>query len=475
VKQLGCVRVVGIGLLLCISQVSGRAAQAESQNSSSESAVSQPISSQSSSRVDISSTGDAQQTNPAQVQPDNHVLSGAEAFGLGSLNGFRQIFDPALQVSEFGQSGVVGRQLLSMTGFGGSLDVEQHRGRYGLTATYHGAETIYQPSYAGLHYLPYHDGAISQELFLGRWILRFRDDFLYSREAGFSGLFTGGPAQSSTVVNNLQPSSALTGTIETGLARQIYNTTVGEIDYGVSRQSTVTLVGFYGLAHFFDTGYIDTRDARAIVGYNYSLSVKNSLAVRYDLDDIEFIGTGSRIQTDSPQLAFGRKVTGRLALQVAAGPQAVHLEDFGSSSGSELSWNASGALTYAWTRRTGSSLSVFRGVSAGSGVFFGAETESTTASIDHEFTRSLSGSINGGYSANKSLVSIPTFASQFNVWFAGANLNQRIGRNFSLSMSYGFEQQTSGGGTCPVSSCGLPGSFSEFGATFQWRPLIQGR
>jgi hypothetical protein len=413
---------------------------------------------------------------PSQAQADTHVLSGAETLGLGSLSTFRPRFDPSLRFSELGQTGIVAGHIMAVSSLGGSLDAEQHWGRYHLTVSYHGAETLYQPSYFGIHYLPYQEGAISQEILLGQWTIRLRDDAFYSWEAGFGGLFTGGPAQSNNgALTNLQPSLASSGTILTGLARQLYNTATGEIDYATSRETTLTIVGSYVLAHFLEPGYISSGDIHGSVGYNHAVGPKNNIALTYDLDSTRYVGTSARLQTDVVQMAFGRKVTGRLAFQLSAGPQLVRVDNLGSSNSKQLSWSTLGSLTHQWTRRTGYSLSYFRGVSAGSGVYFGSNSQTVSAAANHEFTRSWSVLVNGGYAINKALVPSAIFANQFNNWFAGATVNRQLSRDFRLSMTYAYQQQTSGTGGCPVGGCGLPGSVRQFGVTLQWHPLVQGR
>jgi hypothetical protein len=418
--------------------------------------------------------GDAPPQVSPQPQPDTHPLSGAQTLGLGSLPRLQRIFDPSLEISEFGQTGIQPRQTLSVSSLGGRLDVDQRWGRSDLMVAYHGAETFYQPySYYGLHKLPYQDVTLSQEILAGRWKLQLRDDLLYSWGPGFGSLFAGGPAQAGqSALSSVQPSLASTGTIQTNLAKQLSNSSVVEIDYERSRRTTLTVLGSYGLLHFLDPGYINNQDIIGRLGYNYALSGKNIIALSYERNHITFIGANFRLQTDLAQIMFARKATGRLAFQVSAGPQLLHLDYIGSAQRQQLSWSASSSLTYQW-RRTGYSLSYFRGVTAGSGVLLGSTSQTATATVNHEFTRMLSASVNGGYAMNNGLVSTPGFASRFDNWFAGANLNRLIGRQVRLGLSYAFEQQTSGAGTCPVLSCSLPRPFSQYGVTFQWHPLVR--
>lgn len=406
------------------------------------------------------------------AQPDTHVLSGAETLGLGSLHRLTRIFDPALQFSEFGETGIAAGKTLSVTSLG-SLDVEQRWRRSDLTVNYRGGDTFYQPSLYGIPNLPYHNATISQRIFLGRWTLLLRDDLQYSWGSSFGGLFAGGATalDENRSLGAIQPSLTASGTIQTALARQIYTTALSEADYAFTRRTTLTFVGSYGLQHFLDSGYIDSQNATGRVGYNYALSGKNSLALTYDHNLTTFTGVSGRLETDSVQAAFGRKITGRWAFQLAAGPQFLHFHHFGLNNTKQSSWSAFSSLSYEG-RRTTYSLSYSRGVTAGSGVFFGSRTETVTATARRELTKLWSASVYGGYASNHSLVPIPVFASNFDNWFAGARLNRPIGRQFSFGLSYEFEQQSSGVGICPVLSCGLPASFSQYGLTFEWHPLL---
>jgi hypothetical protein len=412
----------------------------------------------------------------SQAEPDTSFLSGTEIFGLGSLYGLRHSFDPALYVAESRESGLVaGGHALSTSGLGGSLNLEQHSSHYHLTVAYRGAEAIYQPSFYGFHYLPYHDATISQRILLRRWTLRLRNDVVYSWESDFTGLFTGGQVQAgNAVVTGIQPSLVSSGTIQTDLARQLHDTALGEVDYARSRRTTLTFVGSYSLARFLDPGYINSENIDARVGYNYALSAKNSIGVTYDYNRINFADTRDRLQDQSVQLAFGRKVTGRLAFQIAAGPQLLTFANFGPSILRELSWSAFSAMSYQW-HGTGYSLSYFRSASAGSGVYLGSTGETVTVSVNRQITRSWSASLNGEYAINKALLPAAGFASQFDDWFASAKLNRQIGPQIRVSVNYAYQQQTSRGGACPVSSCSLPGSFSQLGVNLQWHPLARGR
>ena len=244
-------------VLLCSTSAHGQVDKTYDPQSRSQNAPGQPLppdtnnSGQVGESVNDSSTQGAESST--QSQPDTHVLSSGEILGLGSLNSFRRVFDPSLQFSQSGQTGMVAGQILSVTSLGGGVDLAKSWRRYQVTAVYNGAETIYQPSYFGIHYLPYHSLGIAQAVLLGRWTLRVRDDLRYSWASGFSGIFTGGPVQAgqNALLDGIQPALVPNQTIETGLVRQLSDTVLAEADYAFSRRTTMTFMGSYNMLHFF--------------------------------------------------------------------------------------------------------------------------------------------------------------------------------------------------------------------------------
>jgi hypothetical protein len=414
-----------------------------------------------------------------RVEPDTHALSGAETLSLGSLYYLRRTFDPALYFSEFGYTGVSGQSNTGSTArstVGGTLDAERRWSRYDLVAIYNGSDAYYYPyAFYGPQNMPSHNLALSQQVRSQRWTFRLRDDFLYSWQAGFGSLFTGGPVmgnQSSTLTA-LQPSLNPSGTILTGFARQVTNLALGEVDYALSRRTTLTFTGSYGLLDFLDPGYLSSHRIGGRAGYNYSLSRRNSIALLYEYDRTSFSGTSSLFDSHLLQMSFGRKLTGRLALQIAAGPELSRFDNLGPSNTQQLSWTVSGTLAYQMPR-TAYSLSYFRGVTPGSGVFLGAESETITASVNHQFTRFWSAFMNGGYALSKALIPNSVFAGSFDDWFVGGNLGKQIGRHVRLALSYEYQKQIIGRGACPVLSCGIKPAYQVFGVTLNWHPWSKG-
>lgn len=164
------------------------------------------------------------------TQPDTHVLSSPESMGLGSPAGLYQLFDPLVRVSESIASGIVPNQLDSVTSVGGAVSYDQQWNKYRLTALYTGAQTFYAP--ASYPNTAYQEATLSQQIRWNRWTVRLRDDLVLAPGNNFSGLYTGstGLAGTTAPIPGTAPVLTSNETIQTGLARSLTDSTIGEVD-----------------------------------------------------------------------------------------------------------------------------------------------------------------------------------------------------------------------------------------------------
>jgi hypothetical protein len=423
----------------------------------------------------VSSAYGAQAYDPSQVVPDNNTLSGAENLGVGSLQQPRDVFDPSITLSSWGQTGMPGRNgqnyLHPTSLVGGGLNLNQVWGHNQFTASYHGGENLY---YGYQQNTSYHDLTVSQQFASPRWRLQVRDDFTAAPGTTFGDVGMGGPGLigqfSSTLGNSLgslgqrfQPAE----TIQTNQAMRYGNTALGEVEYSLSRRSIFTFAGSYGLLHFTDAGFINSHMVNGQAGYDYLLDAKNSIAVLGSYGKINYSGTSIATSDYLADLAFGRKITGRLAFQAAAGPEQIHVTGTGTGGFQLWTWSVNSALTYE-RRRSGASLSFVRGLSGGSGVLLGAKNNTFTGTVHHQFSRFWSASANGGYAFDASLAPVGASTIHFNTWFMGANLGHQLGRHTELGFNYSLLNQNNPA-VCPIAGgCGAVGLQQSFGMTVNW-------
>ena len=403
--------------------------------------------------------GLALESDSSQPQADTHTLSSIETLGIGSLGVLRSIIDPSFTISQSGDTGIVPGMKNSSTSLGMNLAFDRNWSRSRLIGSYGGAQVLYHP-YSALN-SRYHNLSVAQEFQFSRWIFRLNDKLTVAPEASFGGLDTGGTNTQRTLKSSL----GVNDTILTQRAKRIANTASGEVNYYLSRRSIVTVAGSFASLNFSDPGYIDTQRITGRVGYDYALNPKDSIALLYDHGRTDFSTASVRQQTDTIQLSYGRKVTGRLALQIAAGPQLLR----SSSQSSSLDWNLSSTMNYQ-TRRTQYSVSFDRAPSSGSGVFLGSATNIATASVHHALTRSWAASLGAGYAFDQALVPVNGTIEHFRNWYGNASVGRLVGHHVRFDLNYRFQRQGAGTGTCPVLACGSTQSRHTLGMTLGWHP-----
>lgn len=447
---------------------------------------------------------DPQQYDPSQVSPDQNTLAGAAPFTLGSLQHASNTFDPVISVSQLGQTVPSASGKTVLTGISvasGSLNFDRTWSEYRFTTLYNGGETLdlgygRVPGFFATpspHY-QFHNLSVTQEAAWARWHILLRDNFIASPGAQFSGQGIGGPglvAQFSSMLgasmNSLGQSFQPVETINTAEAMRYQNSILGQAEYSFSRRSAFTFSGSYGVLDFTGAGYFSSTKFDVQGGYDYLLDPSDSFAILGSYGKINYSGTGTAatgtILTGNGNsttdyvgaLAFGRKITGRLAFQVAAGPQEINETGAGGTGNLHLLFaTVNSALTYE-RRRSGVSFTFVRGLSTGSGVFLGATSNSFSAAAHYQLTRFWSAYINGGYALNNSLPSATAGKIQFDNWFAGANLGRQMGTHAQINFNYGAIEQNNPP-NCPVAVCGGVGLQQIVGMTVNWhlRPIEEG-
>jgi hypothetical protein len=92
----------------------------------------------------------------------------------------------------------------------------------------------------------------------------------------------------------------------------------------------------------------------------------------------------------------------------------------------------------------------------------------------YQLSKHWSGSVNGGYSLNNSLVPAGVQSIQFNNWFAGANLGRQLGTHLAINFNYGALEQNNPS-ICTVATCGGSGLEQSVGMSLNWHLLPVGK
>jgi hypothetical protein len=287
----------------------------------------------------VSGQDNSQPYDP-QVTPDTNTLAGVTPFTFGSLQRRDNVFDPAITVSQLGQTFPSSTGPSNLTGetiVGGSLNFDRIWSENRFTALYNGGENfnygnggVSGPFGTNTPNYQFHDLSVTQEADLARWRIVLKDIFAASPGAMFTGQGIGGPGLSSQISSLLGSSlSSFAGstvpsqTINTGFAMRYVNSILGQVGYSFSRRSTLTISGSYGLLHFTGPGYISSNLVTAQAGYDYLLDPSNSIAFLASYGKIDYTGTTSSTTDYVGAFAYGRKITSCLAFQVSPGPKLI--------------------------------------------------------------------------------------------------------------------------------------------------------
>jgi hypothetical protein len=440
---------------------------------------------------------DTDEEGTQSLTPDTRALAGAQNLTLGNLANDHSYWQPHIDIAGSVDSNPQvtpnGSGWGTWTSFAGGVDVHRTSGNSDMTVNYLGGAAISTDGGAN-------NGIVQQLGFvdsftLRRWTLSFIDQmgYLPGSSYGFGGLggiesSTGGSAGLGTTFGPPQQTTL------TGTGQSFTNAFNTEADIHVTPRTSLTFAGGYSLLHYFDNAsdLLNSTDAIFRGGYNYLVTRKDTIAVFYTYTAYRYSNFDQSINDHTIQASYARRVTGRLAFQIAAGPQIalsrIPITTASGSSGSEtgsgtstnsstqLYWSLNMNLQYQ-LRRAALGLSYYHGVSAGSGVLGGAVTDTVTGSATRQMSRTFSSQVTAGYARNNGLAisSTATPTSQtYSYWFTGATFSHPIGRTLALTLSYQLQYQDSSGSFCTGPTCGtnLLRNVISFGIGWHERPLL---
>lgn len=429
--------------------------------------------------AESSSTGVSSGTQPAPVpapRQESTPLTSAQDWSLAGIGTGRNLLLSSLSLDLRGDTrpdlGNSGRRLTAATTIGGQLTFQRVQAQNEFVAEYQGGGTFYASG--GNHMRSQQDFRVSYKRIGRAWAFLLSDAVNYSPEGGgrnglgFSQLGTGVSAGGNSFVNlNSQflPNQSITATN----SPRVSNTILAEFQKTLGRRSAMTFSGSYGILRFLEDGFIDGNTISFRAGYNYTPTARDTIGFLYGGNLFRFNGTAQENLSHTIHISYGRQITGRLSLQMGAGPQVTMFDTILGTRESRVSWSMNNTLRYRLAR-TGLSLSYIHGVTGGSGVFLGAQTDDVNASISYQLSRVWRARLGVGYAHNESLreLSTGTTARRFNTWRGDMELSRPVGRYARMYLRYGVERQTSTT-TCTTGNCPLFGTRQLFGLGFTFR------
>ncbi len=352
---------------------------------------------------------------------------------------------------------------------GGSLGLRRANKDSALDVIYDGGVVIYDSStsFTG-DYSSYHRLNLAQSFNVRRWTFTLADDLNYSPQGtaaqslGLTGLGSGlGAALGTGVgIGGINPLLSANQSVTTLFARQLANSVGGDLQYGLSPRSSVTAGVTYSNVFFPDGGFSNTHQFSVRSGYNRNWTAKDTVSVLYTFSEIRGSGSGfGDLNTHSVQMAYARRVSGRLSWSVSAGPE-LRQQSFLDNS---VSWTAQSGLQYARLNDS-MSLDYSHGTTGAAAV-----GETSTDRLQLGYTRAMARvwnvGVNGSLFRNVQLLGVKT---EYRSGAAGVQVRRQLGPHASLNFNYQYQRQISDG-VCVGTLCpGFKRHLFAFG--FSWRP-----
>ena len=366
--------------------------------------------------------GDTDETPTSQqILPDTRSLTGVEDLSLGSMPVTHSYWQPFVSFSETGDSNpdyATVSDWGTWTSFYGGVDVHKTSSISDMLWVIWAVGCFRMVARRKME--SFSNSSFEDKFSFRRSTFSVFEQLGYLPESsfGFAGLVGAGvPGESGS---GLGTGFTAGQSILTPRAQNLTSSTAVEWDTRLSPRTTLTFVGGYAFSLLqAPTNSGDSTipvflsnygDATFQAGYNYQLTPKDTIAVSYLFGAFRYSGnTGQSMNTNTILVSYGRRITGRLAFQVAAGPQI-------TSSSSPITGSASSAGRSA--RRDGVylalntsllfqlrhallSASYSHSVTGGSGVLAGAETNVAFGTVSGQVTRKVHALWNAGYSRNE--------------------------------------------------------------------------
>ena len=444
-------------------------------------------------------SGDQQDQNGAPndtLQPDITPLTGIQDATLGSPEIRHSYWVPGIQWSGTIQSNSYNHSQNSswlMNNYLiGNLSLLKAWSRSELAINYSGGGFFSTDSTQGNGV--YQSLTLSQTFQWNRWSVQILDQFSYSPTSNFGfggGTNLGVPGVGGTLgstIPGMGTSYLPNDSIYASVGPRYINATALQMTYATSPRGSITASGSYGFLNFVDPGNVDNDTTTATVGYNYALSHEDSIGAFYRFSGYHYPGQPQAFGNQSFNIAFSRRRTGRLALQLYGGPAITTFRVPVGGQSNEIGANAGASVTYA-VKDGELSGHYVHGLSGGSGVFTGSNLDQLSFAATHKLSRVWSGQFNFGFSHSTSVVNLAAASStaatstaatfpSYNSWFFGGGVNRALGRNARLAIAYNATAYTYSHSGCTGSSCSGNQSSNNFTnyitINLQWhtRPFV---
>ena len=424
-----------------------------------------------------------------ELARDTRALAGAQYLSLGTPALTHSFWQPLFNLTSTLDTNPLATNhtsgLTAWSSFYGGLDLRRVSRRSELILNYLGGGLISSNGSA--------NDSLIQQLELGeklswrRSAISFFDLLSYLPETSFGFSLPSEPNLTSGQALSVQPALTPTQSILTTRGQRISNSFLAEVDTALTTRSSLTFVGSYSLLRFPAGGFLNFDDTIFQAGLNHQMTRDDTIALLYRFSAFRYNNFDHSIDGHAVQFTYGRRITGRLAFQLAAGPEVgLFHRPISTAAGSggdsatatnsspQVYWTLDTSMTYQ-RKRAQFALAYDRSLSGGAGVLAGAVDNQVSGSMNSKLSRKLNGGLVLGYARNEGLnAATPTPSRQsYNYWFGGVNFGHPWSRSANLFLSYRLQFEDSNAGFCVGITCGKSFVRHTVSLGFDWpsRPI----
>ena len=239
------------------------------------------------------------------------------------------------------------------------------------------------------------------------------------------------------------------GAVQVGLNRETYITNVSavELAWSLAPRSSIFLSGAYLFTDYLGSSQslINGRQISTQAGYKYQLNSKDSVGLVYGYQTFRFsMTTAGAVITNSVQLVYRRRISGRMNLVLGAGPEMTNVNGGIAGKTQQVNTAARAALGYLFPRSS-LTLSYSRGATTGYGLFAGGSSNTAQFSVNRAVSRLWQANMSAGYAAVSSLQPATDGISgdSYNYAFVGMAVQRRLRHHLNAFASYQLNDESS--------------------------------
>lgn len=431
---------------------------------------------------DLSGNQQDDNDNNQTLQPDRGPVGGVQSPTLGTSELRHSYWVPGIQYANTAQSNNFNNvNNTGATANSGWTTTNYASGEFSLLEAWNHA--LFGTNYSGGGFFStdptqgngqYHQLASAFEYDQKRWQMLVMEQFSYLPQSSFgfggtTGLSVPGISGALAVtMPGLQEIFAPGQAIYTATGPRYSNDSAVQLSYSVSRRGTFTAAAVYGLLRFSDPGNTDNDMEILNAAYSYALSRKDYIGAVYRFTAYHFPGDPEAIGDHVTQFMYARRLTGRVALNLAGGPEITNFRFPVNGVSRTISGSGIASLDYGF-RVSSVRLIYSHGVGSGGGFLSGSNNDLASVNFNRPLGHTWRSSITFGYSRNSQLVVIKSLSSpSFNAYQIGGGLTRPLGGSTYLSIGYQAQIQSSNGLVCTTPNCQNNQTTHQIQMSFQW-------